>query len=79
MEKMSKKVFCWDCKYYILMEAEWCGDECGKVVGHKDTALRVEEVVLDYQVKNKNNDCEYYENSIWYKIKEFLKYYAKVN
>lgn len=64
-----KKVYCKNCKYYILTRDAWdikCWPECKLTKEKKSTFEKVKTVFgLDPSIKNKKNDCSDYRRKWW--------------
>jgi len=69
---MKLKVYCNDCKYFTN---SFSCDEyyCHIIAEIKDSPAQRMELHYDYQVQNRNNDCESYEPNVAKKIIDFLK------
>ena len=70
MEK--NKVYCTGCKYYGSNGSPLPTVFCNKKIGKKDTFESISTVNPDPEIQNKDNDCEYFKKSIFYKMFSFF-------
>lgn len=70
----EKRVYCYNCKYYVPMQMEWGGDYCNKPIGeHSEAYSIVIDRILDYREYNVKNDCKYHEPNLIERIVRFLR------
>lgn len=65
------KVYCNDCKHYKYFEMS--GAYCTVTDYEEDTPACRRKVAFDSDKQNKNNDCEFYEPSIFERIRFFFR------
>jgi|SaaInl8_150m_RNA_FD_contig_31_1256055_length_2080_multi_14_in_0_out_0_6 hypothetical protein len=62
---MKSKKYCDNCKFLDIYDG-WL--YCSKKTELIDTPLKVKSKVIDYEVQNKDNACEYYQPSLKVKL-----------
>ena len=63
------KRYCRKCKYY--WECDF-GDGCSYVVGYEDTYFDRFEITPDPKKQNKNNNCEFFKESLVSKLLKLI-------
>jgi len=72
------KKHCRDCKFYVPMGDMFSGDFCNKKVGEKDTPYqRINLIIGNYEITNKDNNCQYFLPSLWKRITSYFKKESK--